>query len=246
MKLYNELARWWYLLSSPADYEEEATFFLELFAQHGTQHPDRSLLELGSGGGNNAFYMKSAFAKVTLVDLFAEMLEMSQTLNPDCEHHQGDMRQIRLNQTYDAVFIHDAIDYMTTLEDLRLAIQTAWVHCRAGGILVIAPDHVRESFEPSTEHGGEDGEDGQALRYLEWAYDPDESDSIYLTDYIIVTHEAGQPTQVIADQHTLGLFPLSDWLRVMGEVGFEAHYVLDSYERHIFVGQKPSPKEALT
>lgn len=239
MKLYNELARWWYLLSAPSDYEEEATFFLGLFTQ-GIPSPDRTLLELGSGGGNNAFYMKSAFKGVMLVDLAEEMLGMSRTLNPECEHRQGDMRDVRLNQTYDAVFIHDAIDYMTNLDDLRLAIQTAWVHCRAGGMLVLAPDHVRESFEPSTEHGGEDGEDGRALRYLEWSYDPDENDTTYLTDYIVVTHEAGQPTQVSAEQHELGIFPVSDWLEVMGEVGFEARYVIDSYERYIFIGHKPA------
>lgn len=243
MKLYNELASWWYLLSAPSDYEEEATFFLDLFIE-GLPYPERTLLELGSGGGNNALYMKAAFSAVMLVDLADEMLAMSRTLNPECEHQQGDMREVRLNQTYDAVFIHDAIDYMTNLDDLLLAIQTAWVHCRAGGMLVLAPDHVRESFEPSTEHGGEDGADGRALRYLEWSYDPDESDTTYLTDYIVVTHEPGQPTQVSLEQHELGIFPIADWLQVMGEIGFEARYVIDSYERYIFIGYKPASANA--
>ena len=33
------------------------------------------------------------------------------------------------------------------------------------------PDHVRETFEPESEVGGEDGPDGRALRYLDWAWD---------------------------------------------------------------------------
>ena len=32
-KLYNELAVWWPLVSNPADYAEEAEFFLPLLAE---------------------------------------------------------------------------------------------------------------------------------------------------------------------------------------------------------------------
>ena len=41
------------------------------------------------------------------------MLELSRTLNPDCEHLEGDMRTLRLGRTFDAVLIHDAVMYMT-------------------------------------------------------------------------------------------------------------------------------------
>ena len=51
---------------------------------------------------------------MTLVDLSAEMLEVSRQLNPECEHIQGDMRTIRLGRQYDAVLVHDAVDYVTT------------------------------------------------------------------------------------------------------------------------------------
>ncbi|HMQ63616.1 MAG TPA: hypothetical protein PKE06_23230 [Flavilitoribacter sp.] len=52
MKLYQELATWWHLFSSPADYAEEAGLYWDIIARH---KPDiRTALELGSGGGNNA------------------------------------------------------------------------------------------------------------------------------------------------------------------------------------------------
>jgi hypothetical protein len=38
--------------------------------------------------------------------------------DPECEHLQGDMRELRIDRTFDAVFVHDAIAYMTTEEDL--------------------------------------------------------------------------------------------------------------------------------
>ena len=88
---------------------------------------------------------------LTLVDLSADMLEMSRRLNPGCAHHQGDMRTLRLGRTFDAVFVHDAVAYMTTEADLRQVTETAFAHCRPGGIALFVPDHTTENFEPVTD-----------------------------------------------------------------------------------------------
>ena len=123
-KLYEELASWWPLMSSPADYEEEAAFYGARWPA-ACAHPLRTLLELGSGGGNNASHLKAQFEMV-LVEPSAGMLAVSRALNPECEHVQGDMRTVRLGRQFDAVFVHDAVCYMTTESDLRLAIDTAF------------------------------------------------------------------------------------------------------------------------
>ncbi|MCK6629387.1 MAG: class I SAM-dependent methyltransferase [Anaerolineae bacterium] len=237
-KLYHELAQWWPLLSPPEDYEDEADFFKRLFLEAGLP-PAPALLELGCGGGNNAFYLKSLFAQVTLTDLSPQMLAVSRGLNPECEHIEGDMRTLRLGRLFDAVFIHDAIDYMTTLAELRQALETAFSHCRPGGVAVFVPDHVRETFEPSTEHGGTDGPE-RGLRYLEWSYDPDDSDTTYTTDYVYLLREGQQMVGVEHDQHRCGLFPRAEWLRLLTEVGFQPQIVQDAYERDIFVARKPN------
>jgi hypothetical protein len=46
------------------------------------------------------------------------------------------MRAVRLDRRFDAVFIHDAIDDMVSLEDLRSAMVTAYEHLRPGGIVL--------------------------------------------------------------------------------------------------------------
>ena len=81
------------------------------------------MLELGSGGGNNAFHLKQRFA-MTLVDLSEDMLAVSRELNPDCEHLAGRHALDPAAAQFDAVFVHDAIEYMTTEDDLRLAVET--------------------------------------------------------------------------------------------------------------------------
>ncbi len=162
-RFYSDLAPWWPLISAPEEYAEEAAFAASLL--RAANPPPRTVLELGSGGGSNAFHLKGEF-DMTLVDLSEDMLAVSRRLNPECEHLLGDMRTLRLRRSFDAVFVHDAIDYMTTEADLRRAVGTAYEHCGVGGVAIFVPDDIAESFEPSTEHGGHDAPDGRGVRYL--------------------------------------------------------------------------------
>ena len=240
MKLYSELAAWWPLLSSPEEYEDEAAIYGDLLRESAAREP-RTLLELGSGGGNNASHLKSQF-EMTLVDRSPGMLAVSRALNPDCEHLQGDMRDVRLERTFDAVFVHDAVVYMTTELDLHRAIETAWVHCAPGGAALFVPDHVRETFVPSTSHGGHDGEE-RSLRYLEWTWDPDPADTTVVVDFAYLLRERGGSVRVVHDRHVEGLFPRDTWLRLLREAGFEPRVVpldLDEDVFEAFACRRPS------
>lgn len=219
MKLYRELADWWPLLSPPEEYEEEAGVYTK-FLLEAASPPVRTLLELGSGGGSNALHMKRRF-ELTLVDLSPGMLEVSRKLNPECEHLEGDMRTVRLNRHFDCVFIHDAICYMVTLDDLRAAIRTAAAHCRPGGAALFAPDYVRETFHGGSAHGGHDGEN-RSLRYLEWTWDPDPADPTYLADYVYALRGEDGEVRVVHDRHIEGLFSRLEWLELIDEAGFAA------------------------
>ena len=234
LKLYRELAVWWPLFSPPEGYAEEAAFFHQLFSEAAPEA--RTLVEFGSGGGSNAFHLKAHF-KMTLVDLSLDMLAVSRAINPDCEHLAGDMRSVRLGRQFEAVLIHDAIDYMTTEPDLRRAMETAFVHCEPGGAALFVPDHVRETFEPSTRHDARDGEAGRALRALEWAYDSDPTDTTYVTHFAFLLRE-GNEVRFEHDTHVCGLFARADWLRWLSEAGFEARSVIDQYGRDVFVARR--------
>ena len=236
MKLYDELAEWWPLFSAPADYAEEAAFFARLLTE-ACDPPPRTVLELGSGGGNNALYLKSKF-EMTLVDLSEQMLAVSRKLNPECEHREGDMRTVNLARTFDAVFIHDAISYMRSEGDLRAAMSNAYRHCRAGGVALFVPDCVRETFVAETKHGGHDG-DGRSLRYLMWTVDPDPTDTTYRTDFAIMLRDQSGDTRVVHDSHIEGIFPRAEWMRLLSKKGFEPSTLTDKWGREIFVAKRP-------
>lgn len=216
-RMYEDLAPWWPLLSPPEEYAEDAQFYGDVLAGACTG-PMHTVLELGSGGGHNASHLKKRF-RLTLVEPSDGMRALSERLNPECEHLSGDMRTVRLGRQFDGVFIHDSIVYMLTEADLLQALQTAFVHCRPGGGALFAPDHVRETFRPSTDHGGTDGPT-RALRYLEWTWDPDPADTTYVVDYAYMLREADGSVRVEHDRHIEGLFSRNDWLRLIAEAGF--------------------------
>lgn len=241
MRLYHELADWWPLLSRPEDYAEEAVFYLRVLREHAARF--ETMLELGSGGGNNARWLREA-AQLTLVEPSDGMRAVSQRLNPDCEHLAGDMRDVRLGQTFDAVFVHDAVSYMTTLDDLRAAIATAFAHCAPGGAALLHPDQLREKFAATTSHGGHD-DGARGLRYLEWVTDPDPDDTVYTVDYALLLRD-GDEVRVERDRHELGLFATDEWVGLLTEAGFQPHIVPFEHsefapgEREVFVGVRPA------
>ena len=242
-KFYREVPEWWPLFSPPEDYEEEAGIYLELLTEACDRSPE-TLLELGSGGGNNALYMKEELG-LTLTDLAPGMLAVSRKLNPECEHIEGDMRTLRLERQFDLVFAHDAICYLTSEQDVRQTIETAWVHCAPGGAVLFAPDFVRETFREDTEEGGHESDDGRALHYLAWCQDPDPDDSTYQVDYAFLLRDTDGQVTSMHQQHLEGLFSRDDWLRWLGEVGFEAwvvpleHSDVEEGVHEMFVGKKP-------
>ena len=158
---------------------------------------------------------------MTLVDCSPGMLAMSRQLNPECEHIEGDMRTVRLGRQYDAVFVHDAICYMTSEADLRQAIETAFVHCKPGGVALFAPTTFARISrqEPNTagmmtareECAGSRGSGIPipTIRRISW------------TTPISCVSATGRCASSY-DRHVEGLFPRDTWLQLFKEVGFTA------------------------
>ena len=174
-RLYADLAHLWPLMSPPEDYADEgACWRRELHKRLG---PGRArILELGTGGGHLLHHIADGY-DMTAVDLSDAMLAHSRRLNPKVTHHVGDMRTVRLGETFDAVLIHDAIDYMTTEDDLRAAFATARAHLRPGGLFLTAPDDYVETFIPPRVWHETRRANGEELTFVEYSTDMDPNDT---------------------------------------------------------------------
>ena len=219
-RLYGDLAGWWPAISPPSEYAEEAALYVETIRSAATA-PVHRVLKLGSGGGNNASHMKHAFA-MTLVEPADGMRELSRALNPECEHLPGDMRTVRLGRLFDAVFVHDAVMYMTAEEDLRAALATVAAHLAPGGVALVAPDATTETFSETTEHGGGEDANGRRARYLEWRLPPEPGETSFETHYALLLREPDGTVRSAHDVHREGLFGRETWLGLFREVGIAA------------------------
>jgi trans-aconitate methyltransferase len=218
-RLYGELAGWWPLISPPGEYAQEATYLAAVLSSTAAI-PVHDVLDLGSGGGHVAMHLKDRFT-LTLADISGDMLDVSRRLNPQCRHVRGDMRTMRLGQQFDAVLTHDAIDYVTSRDDLAMVIATAFEHCRPGGIAVFVPDYVKDDFRALTGGGG-GGEDetGRKATFRERTWDPDPADDWVQAEYEFILREADGTVDVVKETHRLGVFARETWRQLLVAAGF--------------------------
>ncbi len=220
-RIYADLADWWRLISPPQEYAQEAAYLAHVIGQAAPAAgaSTREVLDLGSGGGHVAVHLKHRFS-LTLVDISGDMLAASGRLNPECDHLQGDMRTVRLGRTFDAVLVHDAIDYVLGVTDLRRVIGTAAAHCRPGGLVLFVPDHVRDTFgELTGGGGGGGGEAGRTATFSERTWDPDPADDWVQAEYEFTLCEADGSQRVIRETHKLSAFSRATWLAELAGAG---------------------------
>ena len=237
--LYNELAYLWPAISPPEDYALEAVHWRQALRER--LGPGRHrLLELGVGGGHNLSHLTAEF-DASAVDISPKMLELSRRLNPTVEHYLGDMRTFRLpGQEFDAVLIHDAICYMLTEDDLRAAFATARAHLRPSGLILVAPDLVRDTFRPGMRLQWSTQRDGVEIVTQETVYDPDPVDTMVESHFTYTITEKGA-RRVEGDIHVTGIFPIATWMSLLEETGFTTERIPlpgdgDGCGEHLFRG----------
>ena len=221
MRLYSDLTHWYRLIDPPADHADEAAAYTGALTG-AIRGSAATLLELGAGAGHHALFMKRHF-RCTLTDISEAMQALSRELNPECAHLSGDMRSLRLGREFDAVFVHDAVCYITSADDLARVAATAFIHTRPGGAALFAPDYVRERFKDTASLMTAD-EGSRSLRGIEWAWDPDPSDTKYQVEYSLLLRDGATVTSV-TDRHVEGLFAIAEWTSVLERAGFAVELV---------------------
>ncbi len=225
-RLYNELAWLWPLWNYPTDpgYVQWAENVTRLIKRY-SKIPAMTLLNMACGGGTNAYNLKKHF-EVTGVDISQPMLDMAKELNPDCEFVLADMRACSLGKQFDAVFIDDGVTDISDRSDLAAVFRTAFEHLRPGGVMIVGPDFVKETFRQNCTTVSEaDSPDKPAdleVTFIQNEYDPDPTDDTYAFTLVYLIREDGV-LQVETDHSVDGLFSLDIWRTTLGEAGFELH-----------------------
>ncbi|MBN2389403.1 MAG: class I SAM-dependent methyltransferase [Anaerolineae bacterium] len=224
-RLYQDLSWLWPLWGDPdGDYAAWCDQVTQLIRRH-ARRATRTLLDMGCGGGKNAYNLKRSFA-VTGIDISPTMLDLAQKLNPECEFLIADMRNCDLGQQFDAVLIDDAISYMVNQTELRNVFAMAYRHLSSGGVMVVSPDETTETFQQNktrVSHAEAKSKPANLdVVFIENNYDPDPTDDVYDGLILYLIRENGK-LRIEPDHHPLGLFPLDVWRTTLREAGFEVH-----------------------
>ena len=163
-----------------------------------------TLLELGSGGGNNASHLRERFT-CTLSDLSPQMLALSRTLNPvrarrsvTCGRSGSVGRSTPSSCTTRSCT-------STSEDNLRACMGTAFAHTSPGGVALSSPTaRARPSCREPTRRTTAPT---AALPLPRWTTDPHPGDTTLEIDYAVVLHEPGKPSRLVHDHHVDGLFP---------------------------------------
>lgn len=240
-RLYTDLAWLWPLWGDAAteyaNYSEQVTALIRQYSERQVT----TLLNIGCGGGKNILNLKREF-NVTGLDLSPTMLAQAKELNPECLFIQGDMRSFKLNNTFDAVLMDDAIAHMNNRADFAAAFRTAYAHLNPGGVLVVTPDVTVENFHQNKTTTFSATRDGLEVVFIENVYDPDPTDEQYETTILYLIRDQGN-LRIETERWAMGIYSLGTWRRVLRETGFsvcEEHYCQGEDEYIMFVCVKPN------
>ena len=231
-RLYADLAWLWPHLSPPSDYAAEAAQFDALLTEHlgpGPQH----VLELGAGGGHTLVHLDArahpSYGRgrhhTAAVDLSPAMLAHAAKLIPGLAVHTADMRSLNLGETFDAILLHDAVDYLLSEDDLDRTFAAARAHLRPGGLLFVAPTYYRETFVAHDVAADVADADGRPVPFFTHVHDPDPADTTVEMRNLILLPDASDKSgrngfTTVEDRHVLGLFPYETWTTRLEAAGF--------------------------
>lgn len=218
-RLYQELAWLWPLWGDLEEYREESELFARIIRESAAIDV-KSLLDIGCGGGKNAFYLKQHF-RVSGIDVSEAMLSHARKLNPECDFHAGDMRSFDLNLQFDSVYMNDSVVYMTTRQDLAKAFRSAHKHIRHGGIMLVPVEYCKENFSHNRTTVSHSKAGELEVTFVENTYDPDPEDDNFEMTFIYLIREKGE-LRIEHDFHVGGLFPLAVWEESLKNARFSA------------------------
>lgn len=193
----------------------------------------------------NACNLKKRFT-VTGIDISQPMLDQAKELNPECEFIRADMRICELGRQFDSVFVDDGIGYMLTRQDLDALFATAWRHLNPGGVMIAAPEALKETFQQQTVRVSTAESPCKPanlnVTFIEYEDDPDPDDDTCDFTLIYLIREDGK-LRIETDHDIGGLFALEVWQAALSDAGFEVYELPNPESRNgspLFVCVKPA------
>jgi SAM-dependent methyltransferase len=145
----------YYEVLYPDANDETPTMCRRIFARF-LEAPPRSILDIGCGTGRDLRSLHKTCSDCVGVDFLPKMVEYAQTRSDGIAFRVGDMRTLRLGQTFDVILCFGwTLMYALTNEDIGRTLETFGAHCHEGSLLILdmqnAAAFLGDGFKPRAE-----------------------------------------------------------------------------------------------
>jgi len=135
MKLYTELAEYYYEIEkSGRKFQEEVLFLDEIYKKHKVQ----SVLDIGCGTGEHVLAMQELGYKILGIDSSREMITHAQKRFPNCNFAIGDLQTYKKEKSFDGIYsIFGTMNYLITNTDLEVSLGNIRKNLKPSGIVIM-------------------------------------------------------------------------------------------------------------
>ena len=215
-RFYNELASLYDFICTPENRRRDVQVLQKIIRRH-LKSQGNSLLDVACGTGLEDLYLKKKF-RVTGLDLNEEVLRIARKRNPEIGYVRGDMRNFRLNTSFDVITCFDAMCYLQSYRESRRALGNFYHHLKPGGLIIfyIDPIFLKEHSKQDTVIVSQKSQDKRTVFLFE-VYHEHRKKIIGYAAYLII--RAGRARFEADTFETLGFFEvkrIKEILRSMG------------------------------
>ncbi|MEW2566866.1 class I SAM-dependent methyltransferase [Streptomyces sp. NPDC047070] len=182
-----------------------------------------SLLDVACGTGAHLRHFAQLFDKVEGLELSDAMLSMARTAVPAAVLHGGDMRDLSLGRSYDAITcMFGSIAYLQDTAELTATLRSFAEHLTPGGVVAVDPWWFLETALDRHVSGDTVTVGAGTLTRVSHTERRGHT-SHMVVHYVVADPDSG--VQHFAESHTLTLFTRAEYEEAFTRAGLEVAYV---------------------
>ncbi|MDX3241589.1 class I SAM-dependent methyltransferase [Streptomyces sp. ME18-1-4] len=203
------------------DYRAEAATVAGLVRARNPQAA--SLLDVACGTGAHLRHFAELFDKVEGLELSDAMLTMARTAAPAAVLHRGDMRDLSLGRSYDAITcMFGSIAYLKDTAELTSTLRSFAEHLAAGGVVAVDPWWFLETSLERHVSGDTVTVGRRTMTRVSYT-EREGHTSHMVVHYVVAEPDSG--IQHFAETHALTLFTRAEYEEAFTRAGLRVTFV---------------------
>ncbi len=231
MKLYTELAEYYFdIEKSGRKFEEEIYFLDDLFKKHKI----KSVIDMGCGTGEHVKALQARGYEVVGVDSSEKMVGVARKRHPQCKFDTGFMQGYQASHHYDGiVFLFGTFNYLISEEEIKSCLKLLQQNLKPAGLAIFEiwnADPIRRiKRKPITNVASLKSGQVQIKRHRGFRLTRSDASTVVDVNYIYTLDK-----RELKDKHTMRVFFWNEIKAKLEDFKFEVLNVYGNYKMDKF------------